>query len=350
MQELNDKVDGGAGSQGSLPAAEWNQLPTEVQNVITQLGQTLSAGDLNQLGKGIAGYVANGTFYTDSGAADAYVLSGIGTKQTPPSYEDGMEIRFLAANANTGASTVNVASLGVKDIKTSIGADPAAGAISGRVSCVYDSANDWFELIADISGSTPTVQEFTSDGVWSKPLGCRYIVLEAVGGGGGGGSSNVGSAGGGGGGSGAASGRSTINVAGIASLTLTIGLGGTGGSTGNGNSGTDTTIVGTGVNLTAPGGGLGASNGASSPAATAVDFDVNFVGQAGDLGGASTFERSGKGGNTPYGYGGNGKFAPSSGNDGDGFGSGGSGGLSNSAANQDGGDGADGKVIITEFY
>ena len=102
MEDLNDKVTG-----NSLTATEWNQVPSEIQNVIEGLGILLSSGDLNQLGKGIAGYVANGNFYTDGGAADAYVLTKIGAKQTLPEYTDGMSAEFLASNTNTGASTVN---------------------------------------------------------------------------------------------------------------------------------------------------------------------------------------------------------------------------------------------------
>ena len=81
MQDLNDKITG-----NSLTAPEWNEVPSEIQNIIEGLGITLSGGDLNQLGKAIAGYVANGSFYTDSGAADAYVLSVIGSKQALPAY------------------------------------------------------------------------------------------------------------------------------------------------------------------------------------------------------------------------------------------------------------------------
>ena len=65
MQDLNDKLTG-----QSLTAAEWNQMPSELQNIITAFGQGLSSIDLNQLGKSIAGYAANGNFFTDSGSPD----------------------------------------------------------------------------------------------------------------------------------------------------------------------------------------------------------------------------------------------------------------------------------------
>lgn len=146
MQDLNDKVNnGGATAAGQLDADEWNQVPSEIQNVIEGLGITLSGGDLNQLGKAIAGYIANGDFYSDSGAADAYVLSAIGSKQAPPSYTDGMRVGFIPTNDNTGASTVNVAGLGVKNIT----ATATAGLIvSGeRIDLVYNNASGEFEIV-----------------------------------------------------------------------------------------------------------------------------------------------------------------------------------------------------------
>jgi len=144
MQDLNDKLTG-----QSLQASEWNQVPSEIQAVIESLGIALSGADLAQLAKAIAGYVANGTFYTDSGVADAYVLTTIGLKKSPTAYTDGFTAVFRPGNANTGACTVNVAGLGVKSIKTSSGVDPAASTLlaSKLVTLSYDLANDWFEIV-----------------------------------------------------------------------------------------------------------------------------------------------------------------------------------------------------------
>ena len=142
MQDLNDKTTG-----GTLTAAQWNEVPSEIQNVIEGLGITLSGGDLNQLGKAIAGYVSNGNFYTDSGGANAYVLNIIGLKQRAPAYTDGFFASFTAGNVNTGASTVNVSTLGVKNIKLSDGTNPVAGDISGRVELAFDTAADNFVLL-----------------------------------------------------------------------------------------------------------------------------------------------------------------------------------------------------------
>jgi hypothetical protein len=132
-----------------------------VQNVILALGQGLVSGDLNQLGKAIAGYVANGDFYTDNGAADAYVLTAVGGKQAPPAYTDGMRIRFTAANVNTGASTVNVAGLGVKNLKALGGVDLGAGDVqTGNTLVAYYNGVDF--IVTDL-GDTPEVTFTTGD-------------------------------------------------------------------------------------------------------------------------------------------------------------------------------------------
>jgi len=141
MQSLTGKNTG-----DSLTAVEWNQLPAEVQNVITGLGIALSPSDLNQLGKAIAGYAANGQFYTDSGVANAYVLTVVGAKQKAPAYSNGFTVYFRATNNNTAASTVNVAGLGVKAIVDRFGNPLPVGAISisDITELFFDSANDRF--------------------------------------------------------------------------------------------------------------------------------------------------------------------------------------------------------------
>ena len=144
MQDLTGKITG-----STLTAVEWNQLPQEVQNVITAPGQTLTNADLNQLGKGIAQYVANGSFYTDSGAVNVYSLSAISGYQAPVAYVNGMIIAFLAANTNTGPSTVDVAGLGAKNIVNQHNGILSSGDISiTQVNIAfYNLANDRFEKL-----------------------------------------------------------------------------------------------------------------------------------------------------------------------------------------------------------
>jgi len=145
MQNIPTKTDG----VSTLPAVEFNQIPDELETSITDTGQTLAIGTLDQVSKAMSIYAAGGDFYTESGAADAYVLSLIGSKKAPIAYFNGMRVRFLPGNVNTGASTANVNSLGNKDIKKADGStNPAAGDITaGReLTLTYDGTN--FRIVA----------------------------------------------------------------------------------------------------------------------------------------------------------------------------------------------------------
>lgn len=79
--------------------------------------------DEDDIKRGLINYVVG------TGAANAYVVA---LTYAPPSYVDGMEIIFKAAATNTGASSINVNSLGVKSIVLSDGTDTAAGSIAAN--------------------------------------------------------------------------------------------------------------------------------------------------------------------------------------------------------------------------
>lgn len=131
------------------PADEMNGVFNELQNIITGSGQTLSAGDNNQIGKAVAIYAAGGDYYIDSGSANTYVLTPISSKQAPPAYFDGMRARFIPANTNNGASTASVASLGSKNIKTDLsGVNVIAGVIQkNRINeIIYNATGGYFVL------------------------------------------------------------------------------------------------------------------------------------------------------------------------------------------------------------
>jgi len=154
MQDIATKADG----VSTLTSAEFNQIPLEMENSISDTGQTLTNSDLNQMSKAMSTYAAGGDFYTDSGIADAYVLSLIGSKQSPTAYFVGMRVRFLPSATNTSASTIDVNSLGSKDIKKSDGSsDPAAGEITldREVTLTYDGTV--FRLPSQSAGTATDV-------------------------------------------------------------------------------------------------------------------------------------------------------------------------------------------------
>ena len=120
-----------------------NGFKNENNNLIIGSGQTLSTSDNQQTNKAVAHYAGAGDYYVDSGAVNAYILSTTGAQIAPPTYATGMRIRFRAGNANTGASTVNVAGLGVKAlVRDDDGSALNAGDISlGETRAYYDGTS-----------------------------------------------------------------------------------------------------------------------------------------------------------------------------------------------------------------
>jgi hypothetical protein len=157
MSDFNtSKIDG-----NTVGASEWNQL-ADVDNFVISSGQTPATSNLEQLGIGSARYSSGGQFFTDSGTANAYVLSPVSPFKSPVSsgagegYFNGMIIIFRAGNANSGASTVNVNSAGVKNLKKANGTDVATGDIltNSDVTFRYDGTD--FVKVENINQATAT--------------------------------------------------------------------------------------------------------------------------------------------------------------------------------------------------
>jgi hypothetical protein len=158
MSDFNtSKVDGNA-----VGSAEWNQL-SDVDNLTTTSGQTPSTTDLFQLSIASARYSSGGQFFTDSGTANAYVLSPVSPFKSPVdatnTYFNGMTIRFRAGNANSGASTINVNGAGSKNLKKEDGStDLTAGDILTTKDSRFRYNGTSFVLVQDIRSATTTNQ------------------------------------------------------------------------------------------------------------------------------------------------------------------------------------------------
>lgn len=152
MREIAAKTDG-TGDLLSANAFNSNFI-TELQLLVTSAGYTLDpeAGpdtDLTMLSKSILAHVLGGQYFDENGAADAYVLTRSGTLPAVTSYFDGLIVVFNPANDNTGASTVNVDSVGVKSIVTADGSALTGGEINADdfVILRYNSGSDYFEIV-----------------------------------------------------------------------------------------------------------------------------------------------------------------------------------------------------------
>jgi hypothetical protein len=129
----------------------------EMENFVLDAGLTLDAGsettaDPNptQLSQALYMAARDGDAFTDSGAANAYVLTKIRGKEET-AYRNGARFRFVPANTNTGASTVNIQGIGSKNIRFADNSVLAAGSIISGAACqiYYDLSADNFKLLSN---------------------------------------------------------------------------------------------------------------------------------------------------------------------------------------------------------
>lgn len=127
------------------------QALLKIANIIAS-GNADTALDKNssQYMQALLHMVLSASIFTDSGAADAYVLDVVGNNPAPADYEANMSFEFIVGNTNTGASTADVESLGAKSIRLN-GVVLSGGelVVGERVTIVFDFANNWFELVRD---------------------------------------------------------------------------------------------------------------------------------------------------------------------------------------------------------
>lgn len=117
---------------------------------------------------------------TDSGAADAYVLSLPSVVLPPPAFFDGLTVSFFASADNTTTTpTADAFGLGAKTIVKEDGSALVAGDISTTVMTVLrrDNANDRWILIrgagtqsSGILVQSPVVSTFTSPLTITNPI------------------------------------------------------------------------------------------------------------------------------------------------------------------------------------
>lgn len=137
------------GSAPTVDAAAYNGFKLENNNFIEGSGQTLNTSDRQQTHKAAADFSANGDFYTGSGSADTYAANPVSPREGIHALQNGMQIRFVVPATNTGASTLNVNSLGVKDLKNwdgsaLVGSELVQGEI---VTVIYISSPGEWRLI-----------------------------------------------------------------------------------------------------------------------------------------------------------------------------------------------------------
>ena len=171
-------------TDGVFNVTDANNIKAETDNYIDTSSQTKSESDLFQMAKTGAVVASKGDFYKEStgSAADVYLLEADDDLADVWRLKNGMRFRFKVVNANTGASTVNINSLGAKDLKLNGGSALAGGelVVNQNAEIVFDETNDYFVL------NLPAKESLTAKGdllynngtsVTRLPVGNQYDML-----------------------------------------------------------------------------------------------------------------------------------------------------------------------------
>ena len=124
--------------------------------------------DHNAAGTHKIGVVDAERYAADAGSTDDYVIT---LTPAPAAYATGMYINFKPNTSNTGACTINVNSLGAKNIKYNA-ADPLNNTlVAGNLyTLAYDGTN--FQIL------TPTAQPYTAPITWTpSPTGFSSVTV-----------------------------------------------------------------------------------------------------------------------------------------------------------------------------
>ncbi len=150
MRDNPTKADGVG---DTLPADTFNSIQDELENLAESDGFTLDPEigpdtDLEMMAKSFADYAVTSWSFIDSGSVNAYAVNNPGGFKKIAQYYNRMVVVFKATNTNTGASTINVQSIGIKDFTLNGGDDLYAGAVieDKIIIATYNSSNDRFEI------------------------------------------------------------------------------------------------------------------------------------------------------------------------------------------------------------
>lgn len=155
------KGDPSLGTPATIVDDDWvNSIQEELSQTIEAAGITLDKTKYTQLKQAIDFFAQrNGAIYAASTtAANTYTAT---LSPVPPSYTNAMGVLIKFTNANTGAATLNLNTLGAKSIKRLDGSDLLSGDIYAGMFALmfYDGTN--FQLINPLKKS-PSVQSVTT--------------------------------------------------------------------------------------------------------------------------------------------------------------------------------------------
>lgn len=145
-------ADPANGQEGSIiPAGALENPQREIINAIQAVGMTPTEAN-TQLGTALYEAATKSDFCVEdtSSTGSAYVLNGSG-QITYSNLTDGQRVRFIVANANGGAATINAYGTGAKPAKKYAGTSALSSGdlLSGAmVEFAYNATGDYWEFIS----------------------------------------------------------------------------------------------------------------------------------------------------------------------------------------------------------
>ena len=292
-------------SSGVAPSIKLNKVWRQSSLMAAAIGQLIADVGLNAVDDGVMVTLEKqmalafdlARYALDTGPANANIVS-----YTPAvlALVDGMVLRYKAASANTGPTTLNVNGLGNAPL-VGFTHSPLNGGemvVNSDVWVQYNSSLAAWVLMEStggnqISGRLIGIRIISTTGTYTPTTGTQSVVVEVQGGGGAGAgapgtSASTTSIGSGGNEGSYARGRFTSGFSGLA---ITIGAGGTAVNSGGGGAGGATSFGGL---MSSPGGGGGLTAGPSVPPYAIQGSSANsaptggFLNITGSAGGVAT--------------------------------------------------------------
>jgi hypothetical protein len=144
-------------------------------------GQVIKADTINSLGSAVA------WFSEDSGTANSYQVTFTGAApnyNTISSLNNGQILNFIAANANTSSSTLQVNSLTAQPITRQGNPLTTGDIVAGQmITVVYNADSTRFELVGSGQSATGTADSTTflrGDDTWSNVLTGSFQADEEI--------------------------------------------------------------------------------------------------------------------------------------------------------------------------
>lgn len=141
----------------TLTSNDFNASQDELENVVDSADITLDAadtgggGDHEMLERAIAAYAGAGWGYTDSGAVNAHAVAIASNLEPVEKYYDNMIVAYIPNGTNTSTTvTVNVATLGAKNLRLIGGGLPSVGSINASKGLIlkYNDSAGYFEAMS----------------------------------------------------------------------------------------------------------------------------------------------------------------------------------------------------------